>query len=112
MGDPMPSASPSSSRVWSSRSSTSPTKPGMTPSNLGPRDNRAQRASVSHTPKGKDAAPPVSGLFDNMDSLKGSPAVGGLGMSYGGTPDRLELSQHGLPPTPRTPGPPMHMSGM
>ena len=116
MGDPMPSVSPSSSRVWSR--STSPTK-SMTPSNLGARDasttrldrtdsRQAQRASVTHTPKAKDGAPPVAGLFDNVDTLKGSPAMG-PGTLYVGTPDRsaLDYSQHGLPasPLPRTPGP-------
>ncbi len=117
MGDPMPSVSPSSSRVWSR--SASPTK-AMTPSNLGRLDRtdsrtQQQRTPVSHTPKPKDGAPPVAGLFDNVDTLRGSPAVG-MSASFVGTPDRsgLDFSQHGLPasPLPRTPGPPVHVSGM
>ncbi|XP_038053352.1 nucleoporin NUP35-like isoform X2 [Patiria miniata] len=96
MGEMGPSVSPSSSRLWSSSRSSPPR--GVTPSTLGPRDGgsglgrsdsrMSQRPAVTRTPKDKTGAPPVAGLFDNVDALKGSPAVGGV---YGETPEKRQL---------------------
>ncbi|XP_071795473.1 nucleoporin NUP35-like isoform X1 [Asterias amurensis] len=109
MGDVGPAVSPSSSRLWSS-SRTSPPK-SLTPSNLGARDSGASiarsdsrmshRPSVTRTPKDKTGAPPVAALFDNVESLKSSPAVGG--MMYSGTPERqqLDLSMSRTPMQPQ-----------
>ncbi|XP_022091745.1 nucleoporin NUP53-like isoform X2 [Acanthaster planci] len=68
------------------------------PSTLGPRDSGSnigrsdsrisQRPAVTRTPKDKTGAPPVAGLFDNVEALRGSPAVGG---DYGTTPEKKQL---------------------
>ncbi|XP_033101431.1 nucleoporin NUP35-like [Anneissia japonica] len=103
MGDPMPTASPSSTRLWS----TSPTKT-LTPSSLGPKDSTPRfdrsesrnmaRGSMTHTPKDKSGAPPVAGLFDNVDAMRGSPAVR---TSYTASPDnRRQTDLRGPCPTP------------
>ncbi|XP_071955796.1 nucleoporin NUP35-like [Antedon mediterranea] len=102
MGDPTPTASPSANRLWS----TSPSK-ALTPSTLGPRDSTPRfdrsesrnitRGSITHTPKDKSGAPPVAGLFDNVNAMRGSPAVH---TSYAASPDRRQMDSKGHIPPP------------
>ncbi|KAJ8050761.1 Nucleoporin NUP35 [Holothuria leucospilota] len=93
MGDP--GHSPSSSRLWSS--SRSPGKV-IAPSSLGPKDSTSRldrsdsilsqsRGGINPAAKDHGNAPPVAGLYDQVDSPHGL----GVATHHIGTPERRQL---------------------